>query len=111
MISLPEPLNLLDDAKRFLGDNFLDDSEALKWFRENKRGSVVGYCRNQEDLSGAYASIVTGCRLPLLLQLVDSRTAPRHPPLTWRIMSEAHIHGVMEGEAVSRLQARVIELV
>ena len=63
---------------------------------------VPGYCRNQQDWgqNGDIVSVVLGCHVPLLLRPVS---APGEVPLVMRVISEAYVYGIMNGEALGKL--------
>ena len=71
---------------------------------------VPGYCRNQQDWgqNGDIVSIVLGCHVPLLLRPVSE---PGRLPLVMRVISEAYVYGIMDGEALGRLPVNKITLI
>ena len=98
---LPTPAFSLESDFRSTRANPSDlDAGVLESLRHCKF-QVPGYCRNQHDWgqNGDIVSIVLGCHVPLLLRPVS---AVGERPLVMKVVSEAYVYGIMNGEALGK---------
>lgn len=106
---LEAPFSLVEDFKRAIGGTENLDPTAVAALQRCKL-QVPGYCWKQRGWGQNYdvVSVVLGCNVPLLLRPVST---PGELPLKMRVVNEAYVEGIMNGEMLGNLPVNTVTLV
>jgi hypothetical protein len=107
MVNLPPPFSLLDDLLSSLTNTHGLTAHDRHMISSIPSFQVPGYCRVQEGWGqGDYVAVIPGCKVPLRLRPINANDCS-----VMRVISEAYVYGIMDGEALERLPRQRIVLV